>query len=292
MLALLLLGACGGLGQLAQDRAADAPGSVVLYGLQDAGLPALNAGGSLAAQPLVRREDAATADGVVVVHIGKTGGSNVKKSLGQQALRGLRATAHGQFVFGRSPDAKYVFFVRDPVKRYASGFLSRLRQGAPLYHVPWSPGEKLAFERFPTPDAMAVALTAPDPATRAAALAGFHAIQHMRGLAESVGCLHGVGNLVNHMSQVLYVGRTEHLNEDYAKLLAVLKTQGVLLDAPMPLVGGEFEHTTPLQQEPLTALSPVGLRNARQHYAADYVVLRFLVARKLLPASYLAEVGI
>lgn len=256
------------------------------------GLPPLNAGGSLATEPLVRRDNAAEAEGVVVVHIGKTGGTNVKKSLGRQRLRGLRATAHGQQVFGRSPDAKYIFFVRDPVARYASGWLSRQREGAPLYRVPWSQGEQAAFAQFLTPDAMATALTDPDSARRAAAEGGFHAIHHVsRGLAASLGCLHGVQQLAQHLAQVLYVGRTEHLEHDYGAMLAKLRQEGVLLDAPLPLVGGEYEHPTPDAQQTLAQLSAQGERNIRDYYAADYAVLRFLVEHKRLPASYLREIG-
>ena len=55
-----------------------------------------------------------------------------------------------------------MFFVRDPISRFVSGFNSRLRKGLPKMYFPWAPGEKLAFSRFATPNQLALALSSSD----------------------------------------------------------------------------------------------------------------------------------
>src|SRR5262249_17882432 len=48
----------------------------------------------------------------------------------------------------------------EPVARFVSAFNSRLRKGRPRYDVPWTPIQEAAFRRFPTPNALAEALSA------------------------------------------------------------------------------------------------------------------------------------
>ena len=48
-----------------------------------------------------------------------------------------------------------VFFVRDPVSRFVSGFYSRQRQGLPAHNSPWNVGEKVAFDKFATANDLA-----------------------------------------------------------------------------------------------------------------------------------------
>jgi hypothetical protein len=93
------------------------------------------------------------------IHIGKTGGTSFKRLL--QTKSSSRFKTHGHnFKLGGSEDLRdcYTFFVRDPVDRWVSGFLSRLRQGCPSLCHRGRSSEFAVFHRYPTPNALAEAL--------------------------------------------------------------------------------------------------------------------------------------
>src|SRR5919108_4446855 len=95
------------------------------------------------------------------LHIGKTGGTAIKHILKRHSVtRGYVIRRHGHRTTLREVSAgeKVIFFVRDPLSRFISGFYSRLRQGQPRYFNPWTPEERMAFERFDTPNRLAVGL--------------------------------------------------------------------------------------------------------------------------------------
>src|SRR3984893_10849386 len=121
------------------------------------------------------------------IHIGKTGGTALKYMLNRHIQKtrcsGLQLFKH-DMTFPRlcveHPTSQALFFVRDPVSRFVSGFNSRLRQGLPRFHVPWRPSEAVAFGTFAPPNRLAEALSADDPARRVAAASAMNAIRHVR----------------------------------------------------------------------------------------------------------------
>lgn len=240
--------------------------------------------------PYLPPQQARRADGVVIVHIGKTGGTNVRQSLSAPSLHKVGMTDHEPGAFGANPMAKYVFFVRDPVTRFVSGWISRFRKGQPRYYVPWTAAERVAFTTFPTPDALATALSSPNVQRRHLAEQSFRAILHVqRGISFMLG---GLLNLRQHLGQVLFVGRTEHLESDFRRLQEVLKAEGALHGPVRPLLNTDAaRHATPSQYESLEALSPQAIANLHGHYASDYACIRLMVEHSKLPGTYLAEVG-
>ena len=102
------------------------------------------------------------------LHIGKTAGTAVKVALkeapGSAKYRVVVQPHDGKLASIPETD-HYFFCVRDPIDRYVSGFLSRKRQGQPRYFIPWTEGEAEAFERFDSPDALAVSLSGRHRAT-------------------------------------------------------------------------------------------------------------------------------
>src|SRR5262245_9959259 len=142
---------------------------------------------------------------VHMLHIGKTGGTAVKASLcgsadrtrvirsrlGRVTQASFRRIPRGQIlVLHLYPHSytlrdvpigeKLFFFVRDPLARFVSGFYSRQRQGQPRVWNPWKPAEAVAFARFETPNALALALASRDPATRAAGEEAMKSIRHVQ----------------------------------------------------------------------------------------------------------------
>ena len=117
-----------------------------------------------------------------LLHIGKTGGTAMKEALRPVKTAGryeLLLHGHGTRL-NNIPDGEPVFFViRDPVERYVSGFNSRLREGARAI-PPWTPLEKVVYERYPSADSLGRALSAEDPVERGRAAAAMMSLQHVR----------------------------------------------------------------------------------------------------------------
>jgi hypothetical protein len=118
-----------------------------------------------------------------LIHIPKTGGTSLKA-----VLRPLTNAGPYELVFHHHhvrlenlPEGDKVYFVvRDPVARFVSGFNQRLRQGQPHFDNPWKPDEKIAFEFFSTPNALAEGLSSVDAQTYHRALWSMSVIIHLR----------------------------------------------------------------------------------------------------------------
>ena len=188
-----------------------------------------------------------------LVHVGKTGGTALEAALGRgraasaaPGARQLRVPGTHEFVLGGAPARAgrpaaadcYAVFARDPVERWASGWLSRYRRGcrgwaeAEAFHCRrWTPAERAGFEAFRSPEALALALADPQPAVRAAALAAEQSSLHTRQ-----GFAHYLPDLPAFLAtgRVAFVGRAEHLAED---LQGLLEAAGVAGPASVPLKG-------------------------------------------------------
>lgn len=200
------------------------------------------------------------------LHIGKTGGTAIKTVLGQAGPTGYRLQLHSHRVRLADVPAgeKVVLVVRDPVGRFVSGFNSRLRKGGASHPHPWTPAEAAAFERFPTPEALAVALESPDPDTAAAARDAVDAVMHLR--VHQVEWVNGLDSLRARCEDLLLVGRQWALDEDFSRLadLVGLTTRSLPTDE-------RAAHRTPAGFA--TALSDEAVAAIRRWYADDYAFL-------------------
>ncbi len=215
---------------------------------------------------------------VHLLHIRKTGGTAVKHTLVDHPPAHLDVRLHGHKV--RLADVpvgeQAMFFVRDPISRFVSGFYSRQRQGRPRYDVPWTPGEKAAFERFSTPNALALALGADDPEAKGAATRAIEQIRHTRTKARLTAWLDSEEYLRSRAADLFFIGFQESLAEDFERLRRKL---------------GLPEHTRLPSDEVNAHRNPDGLdrhlnetavRNLKDWYARDYEIVeacRALAAR-------------
>jgi hypothetical protein len=130
-----------------------------------------------------------------ILHIGKTGGTSI-----HAMLRRLRTRLDGDdlaalptvlmhdesqrpWLSEHSDHATYAVVFRDPDRRYASGFMSRLRQGRPEAAPGrrlWTPAEAAAFAWFREPDALFEALGSDNDAEQSAAHFAMNAIGHLK----------------------------------------------------------------------------------------------------------------
>ncbi len=157
---------------------------------------------------------------VHLLHIGKTGGTAVKHAISESGTvtREFKIELHSHHF--RLKDIKkgegFFFFLRDPMKRFTSGYFSRQRQGKPRYYWPWNEDEKLVFETFTSPDELARGLSSTDPEKRRIAELGMTKIQHIK---DSFWDWFGDEDFFrSRVSDLFFIGFQESLNHDFPAL--------------------------------------------------------------------------
>lgn len=202
------------------------------------------------------------------LHIGKTGGSAIKSSVGWR-----RVTPDSFFIahvhaFGLAdvpPGEKLVFFLRDPLRRFISGFYGRRRKDRPRLFCEWSEAERVAFEHFATPNALALALSSTRAAEREAAERAMHAIHHCN--SPYMGWFGSADALLARRDDVMLVGRVERLAADFERLKARLH-----LPADLPLLRDPISaHRNPAGID--RRLDAPAVATLRDWYRDDYAFI-------------------
>jgi hypothetical protein len=117
------------------------------------------------------------------LHIGKTGGSAIKyvvKQYSKSTRYSIHLHPHGFGLSDVPEGERAIFFLRDPINRFISGFYSRQRRGQPRYFSPWTPEEKIAFEEFSTPNQLAIGLSSNNADEKTRAELAMKSIEHVR----------------------------------------------------------------------------------------------------------------
>jgi hypothetical protein len=171
------------------------------------------------------------------------------------------------FRLSELPRGDHVLFcVRDPIARFVSGFYSRQTKGQPRYYFEWTERERIAFERFPTPQQLAKALASDDLEERSHAEAAMVQIRHLRPMQRYVG---GPKQVKAHLRQIVYIGRQETLSTDWEmiKELLGLPDRVSLTSDPKKAHRGDSTRDTSLDDEAVAAL--------REWYAKDLRLVEF-----------------
>lgn len=161
---------------------------------------------------------------VHLLHIGKTGGTNVKHAIKACANTnrpyGIYLHGHNTTLRDVPAGEKVVFFLRDPISRFVSGFYSRQRQGHPRYFSPWTPDEKVAFELFSTPNQLAVSLSSSSIEEKEKAEMAMRSIYHVRdSYWKWFECEQ---YFMSRLSDIFFIGFQETLSEDFEILKSKL----------------------------------------------------------------------
>ena len=220
---------------------------------------------------------------VHLLHIRKTAGTALKHALEPFAAEGtvafaLRLCGHPVRLEHVPPGDRVAFTLRDPVDRFVSGFLSRLRQGRPRHDYPWTPTEAEAFARFPTPEALALAVEADDPDRRAAALRAMRRIGHVN--SRQWDWFGDRAALRARLDAVIWVGRRERLDRDFPRLCAALGLPEGLALPDDPVAA----HRNP--EGPEAVISEAAAAILTRWYRRDFGLLEFCERRLgLAPAD-------
>jgi Sulfotransferase family len=199
------------------------------------------------------------------LHIRKTGGTAIAEALKPVARRfEIVLHPHSTRLCDIPPDHRVFFFVRHPTSRFVSGFVSRLRRGAPRYNYEWDEAEAKAFGRFQKANDLAEALSAVDPETKATAREAMGTIGHVNSSYRN--WFHGEQELEERLESIVLIGLQETLGPDFEDLKMLLNLPHVL-SLPDDEV---LAHRTPVAFD--RGLTPLAQRNIRKWYAED---LRF-----------------
>ena len=197
------------------------------------------------------------------LHIGKTGGTAIKEALQKSSmpLPNFILHDHDFKLMDVPPGEKVVFFVRDPVRRFASGFNSRKRKGLPKYHSDWTPEEEQAFQLFATPNDLAMALSHGGENQQRAEKA-LRAIHHVK--TSYWDWFNNEEYFLARKEDIYFVGSQEQLNSHFALLKSLIN-----LPRNLTLPTDDMNaHRNPKTMD--ASLSEEAIINLRKWYERDY----------------------
>ncbi len=208
------------------------------------------------------------------LHIGKTGGTAFKHAITtarrQNARYGALTPAlhlhpHSVHLRDIPKGDRFFFFLRDPISRFVSGFYSRQNQGQPRHFVPWRPGEKEAFERFSTPNQLALALSSRDAAETDRAETAMRTVAHVRDSYWK--WFEREDYFLSRLEDLFFIGFQKQLSADFEILKSKLRLPDNLLLPTDPIQA----H---VKQPGLDkTLQKEAVENLRRWYAREFLFL-------------------
>jgi Sulfotransferase family len=210
-------------------------------------------------------------------HIGKTGGTALNETLLEHADACRYRLIFGGHTLTLSDvpaGERFMFVIRDPLKRFVSAFNGRLREDRPRYHYPWREEEKVAFAIFKTPDQLATALSSEDAQERRQAEDAMRGIGHVN--TPYSYWFEDERTFRSRLPDLFFISFTERLNEDFELLKERL---GMPSEIQLPQ-DETAAHRTPAGYS--SQLSDVGRANLERWYARDIALVQ--LCRELAPA--------
>ncbi len=204
------------------------------------------------------------------LHIGKTGGTIVKNTLKPYTyLRNyyLLIHSHDVRVSDIPEGCKFMFFLRDPLSRFISGFNFRLRKGQPLVYHEWSNEERSAFSKFKTPNDLALALTDQNEEIKQHAINAMESIEHVSNHYDY--WFHSIEYMKQRERDIFFIGFQESLESDFKLLTNLLN-----LDAKVELLRDPvLSLKAPSNQQ--KELDKVARENVKNWYYDDYQLYNY-----------------
>jgi hypothetical protein len=201
------------------------------------------------------------------LHISKTGGGAVKAALAAAPSQQYRVLTYDHSVSLADVPAgeNAIFFLRDPIERYVSGFNWRLQRWPVKSASHLREAQRAAFAAFPTPDALGVALAEEGGRLHNEALAAMASIGHVRNHYSE--WLLSPDYVMSRSDDLLFIGTQEDLNNDFEILKRILALPD---DAELPPLNHPKAHRNPPHLD--TTLSPIARHALRLWYSEDYVL--------------------
>jgi len=199
------------------------------------------------------------------LHIGKTGGTAFREALTKHNINNNYAIIFHQHEIKLKDipkGEKVIFFLRDPLTRFVSGFYSRQRKRMPRYNIPWKGWEEKAFSIFHTPNDLAEAITSKNKIIRKEAIHAMQNITHIK--SHFWDWFSNKKYFQSRLNDILFVATQENLSRDFEKLKTILK-----LPKNLKLPKDDYRmHKNPLHLN--KKLSQTAKHNLKKWYAKDY----------------------
>lgn len=208
---------------------------------------------------------------VHLLWIGKTGGNALRYGLTRTpdytAPKEVRLYGHDVTLRDIPIGERVVFFTRDPISRFISGFYSRRRKGLPLIKkrkkfYDWTVQEEEAFSIFQTPNQLALALFRREQL----ALDAMHNIHHVN--TSFWDWFEDESYFLFRLPDIFFVGKQETLTSDFERLKTKL---GITYFPPLP--GKEYlrSHGNHYKENGFdTSLDEKAIQTLRSWYSRDY----------------------
>jgi hypothetical protein len=217
------------------------------------------------------------------LHIRKTGGSAIKSVL-QDFLEMpdycLKLHKHKTTLHDIPRGDSVVFFLRDPVSRFISGFYSRQRKGLPLHYSEWRPEEKEVFEHFSAPNEIAVALADKRSHNHSLAIMAMKSIRHFTSYKHWYV---DFDYFNTRRDDILFIGFQESLNVDFAALKMIL---GIPRNIYLP-TDDITAHKNPKNIH--TSIDAGGISALKEWYVEDYTFIA--LCREIMSARAMTGVS-
>lgn len=202
------------------------------------------------------------------LHIGKNAGTQIAKVAQQINAQypKLRILKHEHDVTLRDlpSGAIYFFSIRNPIKRFVSGFYSRKRKGQPRLNKEWSPDEALAFAEFEHAVDLAEGLFE----SGAKGLKAFYAIKSMRHTAQSqVDWFCMQGHFLE-LTPPVWIIRQEKFDADLAEFQKRLGIEANVAITDDPAQAHKTDYST------VPPLTEKAIGNLARWYAQDFEFYR------------------
>jgi hypothetical protein len=202
---------------------------------------------------------------IKILHIPKTGGTAIRDSINPLLIEKklndkILVTSHSDSLIN-DEKYNYIFFLRNPIDRFVSAFISRYRKGYPKYNIEWTESEKFYFEKFKTPNELGENLYKTDES--------INMIKNISHLNNSFyRFFRSEENLERCKDKILFVGITENLNKDFYKMCDKLKLKNVKLLQDDILI-----HKTPEDYNYMKFLSEESINNLKKYYEKDFKMI-------------------
>jgi hypothetical protein len=202
------------------------------------------------------------------LHVGKCAGTQIKNLAGQinshQDKVKIVSHPHGVTLANLPDEEQYFFSIRDPIRRFYSGFYSRLRKGKPRTFSQWSSHEARAFSVFGHANDLAEALS-PGSDLEHEATAAMKSISHVS--MNQVDWFSRNGFFL-HERPPVWIVRTEKFSVDVETLLRRLGYAGKYEVSDDPLVRHQNDYGD------VPPLSEKAIANLRRWYEQDFAFYR------------------
>lgn len=156
------------------------------------------------------------------LHIGKTGGTAIKAALANHLTTPkyiLELHDHGTTLMDVPHGEHVIFFLRDPISRFVSGFYSRQRKGQPRFCIEWKAIEKELFKTFHTPNQLARSLADKSSKQHLLSIKAMKHVEHFKPYKKWYGTFE---YFESRTGDILHIGFQESMRTDFTNLIRLL----------------------------------------------------------------------